>query len=303
VTDHTLPLLAAEVDAALRSGDPVVALESTVLTHGVPPAERLAAAAEMQAAVRAGGALPAVIALLGGEPRIGLAREELERLCAATSARKAGSHELAAALLRGEDAGTTVSATLHLAHRAGIRVFATGGIGGVHHGVPHDESLDLLELSRTPLVVVCAGPKAVLDLAATRERLETLGVLVAGYRTAELPAFYHGASDLPVDEVVASPAEVAALWSAQRRLGLAGALLLCQPPPADAALDAESVEEAVGRALRDTVRRGVRGKEVTPFLLEAVRVATGGRSLDTNRALLAANARLGGEVAAAIAAG
>jgi pseudouridylate synthase len=289
------------VEAALRSGAPVVALESTVLTHGVPAGDRLAAAEEMQAAVRAGGSLPALVAVLDGEPRVGLAAAEVELLCAASEARKVGSHELAAAVLRGQHAGTTVSATMRLAHRAGIVVFATGGIGGVHHGAPHDESLDLLELSRTPMVVVCAGPKAVLDLPATRERLESLGVLVAGFRTDELPAFYHAGSGLPVDERVESADEAAALWMAHRRLGASGSLLLCLPPPPSSALDPVVVEEAVRGALEVAREHGVRGKGVTPFLLEAVRTATEGRSLATNRALLAANAALGGEVAALLA--
>ncbi|HEX7242970.1 MAG TPA: pseudouridine-5'-phosphate glycosidase, partial [Longimicrobiaceae bacterium] len=195
----------------------------------------------------------------------------------------------------------TVAATMWLAHAAGVRVFATGGIGGVHRGEAGDVSADLTELGRTPMVVVCAGAKAVLDLPATREALETAGVLVVGWRTDELPAFYSARSGLPVDARADEADEVAALWRAHRGLGVPGALLLCVPPPPEHALDADEVGAAIRRALERAESDGVRGKEVTPFLLRAVAEETGGRSLDANVALLRENARVAAAVAGAVA--
>jgi pseudouridine-5'-phosphate glycosidase len=213
---------------------------------------------------------------------------------------KLSTRDLPVAIARHADGATTVAATMWLAARAGIQLFATGGIGGVHRGDVPDVSADLTELGRTPMIVVCAGAKAILDLQATREALESFGVLVVGWRTDAFPAFYTTSSGLGVDVRAESAAEVAALWSVHRDLGLPGALLLCVPPPPEHALALAELEEAMRRALQAAEREGVRGKEITPFLLRAVADATGGRSLDANVALLRNNARVAAEIAVAL---
>lgn len=289
-----------EVRTARAAGKPVVALESTVLTHGLPRPRNLEVARGLEAAVRDGGAVPATIAVLAGVPRIGLEAEELDRIAAAGDASKLSTRDLPVAAARGLDGGTTVAATMWLAATAGVEVFATGGIGGVHRGEPRDVSADLTELARTPVIVVCAGAKSVLDLVATREALESAGVLVAGWRTDEMPAFYTGSSGLSVDVRVEGAGEVAAVWSAHRRLGAPGAILLCVPPPADSALPVDEVDAAVEGALVAAAESGVRGKDVTPFLLDAVARATGGRSLETNVRLLHNNATVAAQVARAL---
>lgn len=291
-----------EVRAALDGGRPLVALESTVLAHGLPRPRNLEVGLALEAEVRGAGAVPATVGVVGGTPRVGLSGAEVERMATAEGVLKLSTRDLPVAVARGADGATTVAATMWLAERAGVSVFATGGIGGVHRGDARDVSADLTELGRTRMVVVCAGAKAILDLPGTREALETAGVLVAGWRTDELPAFYSAGSGLPVDVRVESAAEAAALWRAHRELGTPGALLLCVPPPADRALDAEEVGGAIARALARAEEQGVRGKEVTPFLLRAVAEETGGRSLEANVALLRNNARVAAEVAAAIAA-
>jgi pseudouridylate synthase len=290
-----------EVAAALAARRPVVALESTVLAHGLPRPRNLEVGRGMEAAVRAAGCVPATVGVVAGVPTVGLADGELVRLATADGVLKLSTRDLAVPVARVADGATTVAATMWLAVRAGIRVFATGGIGGVHRGGDRDVSADLAELARTPMLVVCAGAKSVLDLPATREALETAGVLVAGWGTDELPAFYSAESGLAVDVRVDSAAEAAALWRAHRNLGLPGALLLCAPPPPEAALPAEEVERAISAALEGARREGVRGKAVTPYLLRAVSAATGGRSLEANAALLLNNARVAAEVAAAVA--
>lgn len=292
---------APEVSAALAAGRAVVALESTVLAHGLPRPRNLEVGRAMEAAVREQGAVPATVGVVGGTPAVGLSDAELVRLSTAEGVLKLSTRDLAVPVARGTDGATTVAATMWLAARAGVRVFATGGIGGVHRGEERDVSADLTELGRTPMLVVCAGAKSVLDLAATREALETAGVLVAGWRTDELPAFYAAASGLPVDVRVDSADDAAALWRAHRGMGLPGAVLLCAPPPADAALDGEEVERAIAVALEGARRRGIRGKAVTPYLLRAVAESTGGRSLEANAALLLNNARVAAEVAARLA--
>ncbi|HEX2191244.1 MAG TPA: pseudouridine-5'-phosphate glycosidase, partial [Longimicrobiaceae bacterium] len=292
--------LSPEVRAALDGGRPVVALESTVLAHGLPRPRNLEVGLALEAEVRGGGATPATVGVLGGVPRVGLSAAEVERMATAEGVLKLSTRDLPVALARGADGATTVAATMWLARAAGVQVFATGGIGGVHRGDGRDVSADLAELGRTPLVVVCAGAKAILDLPATREALETAGVLVVGWRTAELPAFYSAESGLGVDVRAEGAAAVAELWRAHRALGLPGALLLCVPPPAEHALPGAEVDAAIGRALRRAEERGVRGKEVTPFLLRAVAEETGGRSLEANVALLRGNARVAAEVAATI---
>jgi pseudouridylate synthase len=290
-----------EVAAALADGRPVVALESTVLAHGLPRPRNLEVGRAMEQAVADGGAVPATVGVVAGVPRVGMGGAEIERLATAEGVLKLSTRDLAVPVARGTDGATTVAATMWLAVRAGVQVFATGGIGGVHRGEDRDVSADLTELGRTPMLVVCAGAKSVLDLPGTREALETAGVLVAGWGTDELPAFYAARSGIAVDVRVDDAEQAAALWRAHRGLGLPGAMLLCVPPPAEQALDADEVEAAIARALEGARREGIRGKEVTPYLLRAVAAATGGRSLEANVALLLNNARVAASVAAAIA--
>ena len=292
----------AEVAAALRERAPVVALESTVLAHGLPRPRNLEVGRALEAAVRSGGALPATVGVIAGAPVVGLSDAEVERMATVDGVLKLSTRDLAVPVARGLDGATTVAATMYLAQRAGVQVFATGGIGGVHRGEARDVSADLTELGRTPMIVVCAGAKSILDLAGTREALETAGVLIVGWRTDEFPAFYARESGLTVDVRAESAAEVAALWKAHRGLGAPGAVLLCVPPPAETALPAAEIEETIQGALARAEREGVRGKEVTPFLLRAVAESTGGRSLEANVALLLNNARVGAQVAAAISA-
>jgi len=297
--------LSEEVGAALGAGRAVVALETSVVAQGLPPPENLEAARRCAAAVRAAGAVPAAVAVLGGEVRVGLGEVELTRLAApGARAAKAGARDLAALLEAGRDAGTTVSATAAIAARLGIRVFATGGIGGVHRvapGAPPDVSADLAELARSPVCVVCAGPKAILDLPATAEALESLGVPAIGWRTSELPAFWSDGSGVPLDHRVEDAAGAARLlrlhWEG---LGRREGVLLLVPPPAP--VPREEIEAAVAGALAAARVRGVAGQAVTPFLLEEVARATGGRSRAANLALLEANARVAGAVAVALAA-
>ncbi len=301
----------AAVRAARAAGRPVVLLESSVLAQGLPIPANREASERMVAAVRGAGAEPAISAVVRGTPALGLEADELERFLARDGVRKVSARDLAAAMLAGADGATTVAASLAIGRLAGLRVFATGGIGGVHRELPtatpaswaRDESADLLELARTPMVVVCAGAKSILDLPATLERLETLGVLVVGYRTARLPGFLTADAGLPVPHTVEHAAEVAALWRHQRALGRSEAVLVVQPPPAGAALPADVVDGAVAEALAAAGRDGVAGAAVTPYLLGAVQRATGGRSLAANLALLEANARLAGEIAAALGSG
>jgi pseudouridine-5'-phosphate glycosidase len=299
-----------EVAAALSRGAPVVALETSVVAQGLPPPENLEAARRQGAAVRAAGAVPAAIAVLGGEVVVGASEAELSRLAdPARRAAKAGARDLAPLLAAGRDAGTTVSATAWAAARAGIRVFATGGIGGVHRAVPgeppsaaRDVSADLAEIARTPVCVVSAGPKAILDLAATAEALETLGVPAIGWRTGEMPAFWCEASGVALEHRVEGAADAARVlrihWEA---LGRREGVLVLVPPPEPVAR--EVVETAVASALDEARVRGVRGKAVTPFLLDAVARATHGRTRRANLALLERNAGVAGEIAAALRAG
>jgi pseudouridine-5'-phosphate glycosidase len=294
--------IADEVRSALEGGGAVVALESTVLAHGLPHPRNLEVGRALEEEVRAGGAVPATIAVLAGLPAVGLSAAEMEEIGTRPGVLKLSTRDLPVALARGSHGATTVAATMWLASRAGIRVFATGGIGGVHRGEPRDASADLTELGRTPLIVVCAGAKAILDLAATREALETAGVLVAGWGTDELPAFYSRESGLGVDVRVDGAEEVAALWRAHRDLGAPGAILLCVPPPDAAALPAADVRNEIERALERAEREGVRGKEITPFLLREVARLTEGRSLEANVALLRNNAAVAARVAAALGA-
>jgi pseudouridylate synthase len=295
------PAIATEVQHALTSGAPVVALESTVIAHGLPHPHNVEVATAMEAVVRAAGGVPATIALLGGRPTVGIGPEGIRRMATADGVLKLSTRDLPLAVARGADGATTVAATAWLAARAGIQVFATGGIGGVHRGEPRDVSADIAEIARTPVLVVCSGAKSILDLPATLEALESAGILCLGWRTRELPAFHSRESGLEVDAEVGDAAEVAAIWSAARRGGAPGGMLLCVPPPPEAALPRALVEGAIASALEAAADRGIRGKEVTPFLLQWLARETDGRSMEANTALLRNNAQVAASVAAALA--
>jgi len=294
-----------EVADALAAGRAVVALESTIISHGLPRPDNLRIAREIEESVRAGGAVPATVAIIDGEPHIGLDDEALQRIATGGTAIKVSVRELATLAAVGADGATTVAATAHLAAAAGITVFATGGLGGVHRGArdSYDESADLTVLSRTPVLVVCSGVKSILDIGATLERLETLSVGVIGYRTDRFPAFYLADSGHPLDWWVQTPKQAAAVLRARDRLGADGyGLVLANPIPADAELDRELHDRVLADGLAAAEVAGVRGKDVTPFLLDHFHRATHGASVAANVALVLANARLAAEVAVAYAA-
>jgi len=279
----------------------VVALESAVITHGLPRPQNLELALALEEEVRSLGAIPATIALLDGKIHIGLTREEVERLASEANPRKVSRRDFGIAIARQECGGTTVCGTLIASRSVGIQVFATGGIGGVHRDADYDISADLPELGRSPLVVVCAGAKAILDLPNTLEYLETNGVPVVGYQTQQFPAFYSRESGLPVTVTVETPAEVAAIARAQWNLGLDTAVLVGNPPPAESALPAAQVEGIIQQALLEARQAGVKGAAVTPFLLDRVSQLSHGASLQTNLALLRSNARLAAQIARELA--
>jgi pseudouridine-5'-phosphate glycosidase len=285
---------------ASQKNKPVVALESALITHGFAPPANLDIARRMEAAVREQGATPATIAILDGQARVGLSDAELGRLADDRAAPKVSLRDLPLILTEGGNGGTTVAATMHLAHRATIRVFATGGIGGVHRGHPEDVSADLTALARIPIIVVCAGAKAVLDLPRTLEYLETQGVPVIGYGTDEFPAFYSRRSGLEVDARVETPEEIALMAQARAALGLSAALLVCVPVPAADELPAEEAEAAIAQAVAEAAASGVSGKALTPFLLARMVELTGGRARQTNEALLLNNARIAAQIAIAL---
>lgn len=304
VTNVTSPVrYSAEVHAARAGGNPIVALESTVIAHGLPYPRNLEVGRALEGAVRENGALPATVGVLGGTAVVGMSDAEIEHIATAAGVLKLSTRDLPLAVARKHDGATTVACTMWLAHKAGIEVFATGGIGGVHRGELPDVSADLTELGRTPMIVVCAGAKAILDLPATREALETAGVLTVGWRTDEMPAFYSRGSGLATDARADTAEEVADLWRVHQALALPGALLLCAPPPEEDALSTDEVERAITRALEAAERAGIRGKEITPFLLRAVAEETRGRSLNANFALLRNNARIAAGVAVALGRG
>jgi len=288
------------VRAALDQGQPVVALESTVISHGLPWPENLELARRMEARVRENGATPATVALLQGQIRIGLADDELRHLAQAKGIWKISRRDYAVALAQKRDGATTVAGTLIAAQWAGIRVFATGGIGGVHRGNGTDISADLPELARTPVVVVCAGAKAILDLPATLEWLETHGVPVVGYGTDEFPAFFSRTSGLKLEARADSAEAVAALAHQLFGLGLGSGMLVCVPCPAEAARPAGEMERSIAAALGEAEAQGVRGKAVTPFLLARVSELTHGDSKAANLALLENNAAVAACIAAAL---
>lgn len=292
-----------DIAAALQEHRPVVALESTVITHGLPYPANLETARAMEAAVRAGGATPATIAILGGTVQVGLTEAQLAYLAKRPpgSVRKCSRRDLPLALARSEDGATTVAGTMLLAHAAGIEVFATGGIGGVHRGRPHDVSADLSELGRTPVTVVCSGAKSILDLPLTLEVLETNGVPVIGFGTDELPAFFARSSGLPVDARMDHAEEVAAAIRARRRLGLQSGILVTVPTPEEAALDGEASEALIQQATAEAEAAGVHGAATTPWLLQRIAVLSEGRSLRANVALLQNNGATAAAIAAALA--
>jgi pseudouridine-5'-phosphate glycosidase len=294
--------VAPEVAEALAAGRAVVALESTIISHGLPRPDNVAIARQIEAAVREGGAVPATVALVGGEVRIGLDDAALAAIATRDDVIKCSARDLPIAAARGATGATTVAATAHLAAQAGIELFATGGLGGVHREARDtwDESADLVALSRTRICVVCAGVKSILDIAATLERLETLGIGVAGYRTDTFPAFYLTDSGFALPWRLESPQEIADVLGARGALGLDGtALIVANPLPEDQQLDPDLHERVLRESLEAAAAEGVRGRDVTPFLLGRFHAGTGGESLRANVALVLANARLAGEIAAA----
>ena len=299
--DKTVMRVHPEVQAALAQRRPVVALESTLITHGLPFPVNQEVARGMEAAVREAGAVPATIAVLQGRIAVGLTPDELAYLARARDVRKCSRRDLPIVLAQRGDGATTVAGTMIVARMAGIRVFATGGIGGVHRGHPFDVSADLLELAQTPVAVVCAGAKAILDLPLTLEVLETHGVPVIGYQCAHFPAFYTRDSGLPLDIRCDTYAEVAGILKAREALGFQTGSLIATPVPAEHELPAEVAEKAIAQALKEADARGVRGKEVTPFLLARVSELTHAESRTANVALLENNARVAAGIALAMA--
>jgi pseudouridine-5'-phosphate glycosidase len=294
--------VAPEVADALAAGQAVVALESTIVSHGLPRPENFDIARQIEQAVRDGGAVPATIALVDGEVRVGLDDDALEAIATRDDVVKCSARDLPIAAARGATGATTVAATAHLAAEAGIGLFATGGLGGVHREATDtwDESADLVGLARTDICVVCAGVKSILDIPATLERLETLGIAVAGYRTTQFPAFYLTESGFELPWQLDSPQDIAAVLGARGELGLEGsALVIANPLPEDEQLDPELHERVLREALAAAAAEGVRGRDVTPFLLARFHEGTGGESLRANVALVLANARLAGQIAAA----
>ena len=291
-----------EVAAAVAAGKPVVALESTIISHGMPYPQNVETALNVEKVIRDNGAVPATIAILGGRLKAGLKPEEIEYLGKTGQAvAKASRRDLPVLVAKGLDGATTVTTTMMIAHMAGIRIFATGGIGGVHRGAETsmDVSADLEELANTPVMVVCAGAKSILDLGLTLEYLETHGVPVLGYGTKELPAFYTRRSGFEVDYRVDSPEELAKIFKVQRDLGIKGGVLVTNPIPEQYAMDFDVINKAIDEAVADSVRDGIKGKATTPYLLAKVKELTGGDSLASNIQLVFNNAKLAAQTAAA----
>ncbi len=294
--------ISREVQEALDSGKPVVALESTIISHGMPYPRNVETALNVEKIIRENGAVPATIAVIGGRLKCGLTPEEIEYFGKkGREIAKASRRDLAALCARGEDGATTVTTTMMIAHMAGVRFFATGGIGGVHRGAETtmDISADLEELANTPVTVICAGAKAILDLGLTLEYLETHGVPVIGYGTKELPAFYSRHSGFSVDYRCDTPEEIAAIFYAQTQMGLKGGMLVTNPIPEEYAMDDQVINRAIDQAVAESVEQGIKGKEITPFLLARVAELTGGDSLASNIQLVYNNARLAAKIAGA----
>jgi len=289
-----------EVESALATGRPLVALESTVIAHGLPAPQNLDTAQRLEEIVRERGAVPATIAILKGKLHVGLDEDQIRLIASSFDIKKISTRDLAIAVANRWHGATTVASTVWIAQRAGIRVFATGGIGGVHRGSLPDISADLPELARSPMIVVCSGAKIVLDLPATREWLETFGVTVVGYQCDELPAFYSRRSGLAVDARVDTAAEVARLFKAQRELGLESALIVAVPVPEDSEVPEGTLTRILDEALAEAERSQVGGRELTPFLLSRMAQQSGGTTLTANIALLENNARVAAEIAGAL---
>ncbi len=292
--------ISPEVRAALAENKPVVALESTIISHGMPYPQNVRTALEVEQTIKDCGATPATIAVIGGRLKAGLSHEEIEHLGkSGRSVAKASRRDLPVLVASGADGATTVTTTMIIAAMAGIRVFATGGIGGVHRGAQTtmDISADLEELARTPVMVVCAGAKSILDLGLTLEYLETKGVPVIGYRTGELPAFYTRRSGFKVDYRLDTPEQLAAAFRAKLDMGLGGGMLVTNPIPEEYSMDPAVINAAIDQALREAAEQGIRGKETTPFLLARIKDITGGDSLASNIQLVLNNARLAAQTA------
>ena len=291
-----------EVAAAIAEGKPVVALESTIISHGMPYPQNVETALNVEKIIRENGAVPATIAIIGGRLKAGLTAEEIEYFGKKGQAiAKASRRDIAVLCARGEDGATTVTTTMMIAHMAGIKVFATGGIGGVHRGAETtmDISADLEELAQTPVMVVCAGAKSILDLGLTLEYLETKGVPVIGYGTSELPAFYTRQSGFGVDYRMDSPEELAAAFKASQEMGLKGGMLVTNPIPEEYAMPLDTINAAIDQAIAECEAQGIHGKATTPFLLARVAELTGGDSLASNIRLVYNNAKLAAQTAAA----
>ena len=298
--DQSSILYGSGIQGGIASGNPIVALESTVLTHGLPRPQNLHLAHEIEQSVRNRGALPATVGFLDGRLHIGLNRSELERLAHAEDVYKVGPRDFATVVAKRANGGTTVAGTMHACRRANIQVFATGGIGGVHREAPFDVSADLHALATIPMIVVCAGAKAILDLPATLEYLETMSVPVVGYGTEEFPSFYSRESGLDVSVRIDSPEEIAAFAKVHWGAGLQSAVLVANPIPEAAAIPKSAMEPHIAQAAEEARAQGIRGKAVTPFLLSRINELTGGEALRANLALLLSNAQLAAEVAIAM---
>jgi len=292
--------IAPQIAATLNTNGPVVALESTVISHGLPTPINLTTANRLEQIVSSAGALAATIAIINGQLRVGLSQDELQLLATGANIKKVSTRDLPIAVTQKWNGATTVASTSWIAQRAGIRVFATGGIGGVHRGSLPDISADLPELARTPIIVVCSGAKIVLDLPATREWLETNGVTVVGYRCDEMPAFYSRTNGLPVDVRVNSPAQVSQLFFTQQQLKLNSALLVCVPVPEEFEVPAKQLEEILDHALAAADRNGIYGRDLTPYLLAQMSEQSAGSTLRANVALLENNALVAADVAIAM---
>jgi len=296
---NSLVEVSAPVSAALAAGGPVVALESTIISHGLPRPGNHVAAGRFEAILSGQNVTPATVALIDGVPKVGLTRQELERIATDESVVKVGSRDIAIAMARKVTGGTTVAATSLLAARVGVRVFATGGLGGVHRGAAEtfDESADLTVLSRTPITVVSAGVKSILDIPATLERLETLSVAVVGYRTSRFPAFWLSDSGHDLDWRADTPEEIADIMAARDAFGEQSALLIANPLPTALQLDPGVLDDAMGEALALAAEQGIRGKAVSPFLLDHIQQLTGGASVEVNLAIARGNIELAGQIA------
>lgn len=292
--------ISPEIESTIAQRQPIVALESTVIAHGLPRPQNLETARRLEQIVREGGAAPATIAIIDGELCVGLDDDQIKRIAERNDIKKLSTRDLPVAVARRWHGATTVAATIWIAQHAGIRVFATGGIGGVHRGSLPDVSADLPELARTPMIVVCSGAKIVLDLPATREWLETNGITVVGYECDEMPAFYSRQSGLPIDARVDSAKEVAQIFKAQRDLGTATALLVTVPVPAEAEVPAAMLANILDESLAAAERERIGGRELTPFLLSRMAEQSAGATLKANIALLENNARVAAEIATAV---